>query len=347
MFLFDREKNPDQFVLMPGQLTETQSKLDAGVYNLGVQATGQGPPIFSFNKTTKYDDGMFIEGGVFTQARSLVDRFIKTEMYEARKVMGMMHKIGIIFDGKPGTGKTFLAGQICSQIAKEYNAVCLISTQHKVDYPWIIDNIREFDKDRLIVLVMDEFEKSPARHYSEMLSFLDGSDSKDNVIILATINDITEMPSYLKDRPGRFEHILKFRSDDKLVLKSIITQCIPASYREEFNVELLVKEFTDKSNSNKFGLKNERDDFTVDRLRIVIRDLIAEKIRTKPDAKATDKIPSDMGAQVKLATAAMESVEGTVAKDVSYENLTLEGLEKLIEELDDLYDAKMETEESS
>lgn len=307
MFLFNKEKEPDSYTLVPGQLTETQSKLDAGVYNLHVRVDSQGNPIFNFVKTIKYDNGMFIDGGIFNQARTLVDNFTKPEMYKARSVMSMMHKTGLIFDGKPGTGKTFLAGQICSQMAKEHNAVCLISTQHNVDYPWIIDNIREFDKDRMVILVMDEFEKSSARHYSNMLSFLDGSDSRDNVIILATINDITEMPSYLKDRPGRFEHILKFRSDDKLVLKSIITQCIPDLYKKEFNIELLVKEFTEKSNSNKFGLKNERDDFTVDRLRMVIRDLIAEKIRTKKDAKATEEKSIDVEAQVKLATAAMES----------------------------------------
>ena len=189
MFLFDKEKNPNKFVLVPGQETETQDKLEAGVYNLVLSSTGpMSPPQLSFEKSDKYENGMNIEGGVFTKAHETFNRFVLPEMYKARVEMGMMHKLGVIFDGKPGTGKTFLAGQIAERFAKEHNAIGIISTQHKIDYPGIIDSIREFDKDRLIVLVMDEFEKSSARHYSDMLSFLDGSESRNNVIVIATIN---------------------------------------------------------------------------------------------------------------------------------------------------------------
>ena len=306
MFVFDKVKNPKKFVLMPGQMSETKESLEAGVYNLSVSGGGMSPLIVSFDKTTKYDEGMTIEGGVFTQANTTFDKFVLPEMYEARTAMNMMHKIGVVFDGKPGTGKTFLAGQIASKFAKEHNAIGIISTQHRIDYPGIIDSIRELDKERLIVLVMDEFEKSQARYQSEMLSFLDGTDSKENMIVIATINDISEMPSYLKDRPGRFENILKFRSDDQLILKSIVSQCIPDIYKNDFVVDDLVKEFTSKSNANKFGLKNERDDFTVDRLRVVIRDLIADKI--KANKTVVETVTVDVKAQVELATKAMEPV---------------------------------------
>ena len=283
MFL-SNDKKPNDYILLPGTVDTTNKVLDAGVYNFNLHsADPMSPPTIVFTKTDKYKEGMTIVGGIFTQAQKVFNKFVLKEMYAARKAMDMMHKTGVIFDGKPGTGKTFLAGQIAQRFADEHNAIGIMSTKHTVNYPGIIDSIREFDEDRLIVLVMDEFEKSNARHYSEMLSFLDGTDSRDNVVVIATINDIGEMPSYLKDRPGRFEHILKFKSDDPIILKSIVTQCIPKEFKSDFNVDELIKEFTNKANANKFGLKNERDDFTVDRLRVVIRDLIADKIKEKEE----------------------------------------------------------------
>jgi len=328
MFLFDKSKDPDKFVLMPGQMNETKEKLEAGVYNLNLIPQGMSEPLISFEKTTKYEGGMIIKGGVFDEAHASLDKFAEPEMYEARNDMGMMHKVGVIFDGKPGTGKTFLAGQVCERFAREHNAIGIISTQHKLPYPEIIDSIREFDKDRLIVLVMDEFEKSNARHYTSMLSFLDGSDSRDNIIVIATINDISDMPSYLKDRPGRFENILKFRSDDKLILKSIVTQCIPEKYKKDFNVDTLVTQFTTKSNAERFGLKNERDDFTVDRLRVVIRDLIAGKIK-EHNSKETGTV--DLKAQIKLATQSVKSVDTTPTD--TYDDLTFEALNEFVDGL--------------
>ena len=329
MFLFDKDKNPDKFRLVPGQMTSTVDKLESGVYNLVLEPVPMGPPTVSFEKTVKYDNGMTIVGGVFDKARKAVQKFVLPEMYKAREAMNMMHKIGVVFDGKPGTGKTFLAGQIASTLAAEHNAISIISTDHEISYPGLVDHIREFDKDRLIVIVMDEFEKSRARYHSEMLSFLDGTDSRDNVVVIATINDITEMPSYLKDRPGRFENILKFKSDDKTVLKSIITQCIPDEFKADFDIDMLVKEFTDKNNASKFGLKNDRDDFTVDRLRVVIRDLIADKIKIRDNSVSVNEEE-----QVKLAVAAVESAEESIgdAKDVDLPGVTGEKVELIFEE---------------
>jgi len=309
MFLFDKEKDPNKFILVPGQESETQYKLDAGVYNLALSSNGpMSPPTIAFEKTAKYEDGMNIEGGVFTKARATFEKFIRPEMYEAREAMEMMHKLGVIFDGKPGTGKTFLAGQIASEFAKKHDAVSIVTTDNDINFPALIDSVREFDEDRLIVIVMDEFEKSGATHSSKMLSFLDGTNSKNNVIVIATINDIGQMPSYLKDRPGRFEHILKFKSDDVLILKSIVTQCIPDSFKPDFDVDELVKSFTNKANSNKFGLKNERDDFTVDRLRVVIRDLIADTIKNKSDLAAIETVTVDTVVQKTLAQEGIENV---------------------------------------
>jgi len=332
MFLSDPKVNPDRFILISGKLTESYEKLEAGVYNLGFIGQGpMSPPQPYFEKTTKYDDGMIIEGGVFTKARKSIAKFVKPEMYEARKEMKMLNKLGIIFDGKPGTGKTFLAGQLCSEYAKNNNAIGIISNKHDGEmYADLIDSIREYDKDRLIIIVMDEFEKSRARNSSDMLSFLDGSSSKDNVIVIATINDKSELASYITNRPGRFETILDFKSDDVLILKSMIEQCIPKSFKKSFNVDQLVKEFSNKANANKFGLSNNNDDFTIDRMRMVIRDLIADKIEEKKNSVETITTISSVA---KATEGMIESKESAKLVDENKNKLIEKQMEVLFEEV--------------
>jgi SpoVK/Ycf46/Vps4 family AAA+-type ATPase len=116
------------------------------------------------------------------------------------------------------------------------------------------------------VYVYDEFEKSFDRHDSQLLSFLDGVDSAENIVNIATVNEIKDLPNFVIDRPGRFEKIIEFRADDKTIIKSIVNSIVPKKY----NNETFLKRVFDKveKSSNK----------TVDKVLIIIRDCLSAQI---------------------------------------------------------------------
>jgi len=173
-----------------------------------------------------------------------------------------------MLSGDPGTGKTFLAGQIAQEVCDEYNAIAIMVDKVS-DYSGLIDSIRQADPLRTIVIIIDEFEKSFKSWETEPLSFLDGSKSRDNVMVIATVNDHGLLPGYITDRPSRFEKVFEFDFGDKVVLSNIISSLIPEEWKANIDVKTLTSDLLEQENKS------------IDKIKHIIRDVIANKIEQK------------------------------------------------------------------
>lgn len=99
MFLID--KKSDEFILA-GSLGDTTTKrLEKGMYNLEIRDMGQR---ISFRRNLDYAKGVVINEGIFKEVRETMTEFFTEEMMEARKALSMRNKLGLMFDGDPGTG---------------------------------------------------------------------------------------------------------------------------------------------------------------------------------------------------------------------------------------------------
>lgn len=251
--------------------SNTFLKLNAGVYNLKFQTQGMNKVPY-FEQTDKYTKGVNIDIGVFKDINDYIEMFLSPEMRKAREEMNMMHKLGLLLHGAPGTGKTFLCGQIAESLAKKYNAISIITTEF-TQFDVMVDVLRtNDDPNRLVLIVIDEFEKGVRRvDTSEILSFLDGTTSKDNVIVLATVNDMSELRSYYTERPGRFEGIFEFDMSKEEVTKAIVNSLTPSSFIDKLDTTQIIKNVC----------KGNTKDKTIDNIRILIRNEIAKTFTDK------------------------------------------------------------------
>jgi SpoVK/Ycf46/Vps4 family AAA+-type ATPase len=222
-----------------------------------------------FNKTERYKGSKMIDVGVFKRIQNYLDDFTTEEMYSARKSLKGLHKIGLMLTGDPGTGKTFLAGQLAQKLVDEKGAIALLTNEFwKYDLSKLVDAVRENEPDRMIVVVMDEFEKCSNHQLqdSELLSFLDGSGSRDNIVILALVNSTNNMKDFLLNRPGRFEQIYNFDEKDDEVLIALAKSITPAEFKERIDFDQVISKLVEVKKR------------TVDCIKIAIRDAIAEII---------------------------------------------------------------------
>jgi SpoVK/Ycf46/Vps4 family AAA+-type ATPase len=225
--------------------TETFKTLPSNVYDLVIERSFFGKNIY-LKENDSYKKGAIIKTGIFQRVWDYVESFYSIEKEQARNVLRMKDKLGLMFNGLPGTGKTFLAGQIAQYFVEKENAIGILVNEGDIDFAGLVDSIRRHDLDRKVIIIIDEFEKNYDGRNSKLLSFLDGADSKENVIVIATTNNYTHLPDYLIDRPGRFEQIYNFDEKDNEVLRAMIKSMTPEKYRDRIDFDEIAKQLIDK-----------------------------------------------------------------------------------------------------
>lgn len=239
--------------------TETFKTLPSNVYDLVVERSFFGKNIY-LKENDSYKKGAIIKTGIFQRVWDYVESFYSIEKEQARNVLKMKDKLGLMFNGLPGTGKTFLAGQIAQYFVEKENAIGILVNEGDIDFAGLVDSIRRHDPDRKVIIIIDEFEKNYDGRNSKLLSFLDGADSKENVIVIATTNKYTHLPDYLIDRPGRFEQIFTFDVTEDEVIKSMIKALLPRKYYRAINVGKIIR--TVKQNNIR----------SIDKIRMLIKE---------------------------------------------------------------------------
>ena len=146
---------------------------------------------------------------------SLKDEIQKdfTQFFDSREIYGrygIPWKRGAIFIGPPGNGKTHTLKALINQLGKP----CIYVRSFKAEYGTEQENMGEvFKRARMapsIVVLEDLDSMIDNNNRSFFLNELDGFQSNNGVVVLATTNHPGKLDSSILDRPSRFDRKYHF-----------------------------------------------------------------------------------------------------------------------------------------
>jgi AAA+ superfamily predicted ATPase len=198
------------------------------------------------------DDGSYFESIGSRQKRNLesvflpkeakkniikkIEDFLKSETIERYKRFGVNHKLTIMLEGVPGTGKS----SIITALASHFNFnIALISFTPKMTDVNFMRAMRTWErnndthKERETLLVIEDIDcifkerksNDESRNmvtFSGILNALDGITTCQNQIVIISTNHIENLDPALI-RPGRVDHIMHFDYATKEQIKEMFT----------------------------------------------------------------------------------------------------------------------------
>lgn len=180
---------------------------------------------------------------------------------------------GVMLNGEKGSGKTMLAKNIATELAKQGVPTIVINRD------WTGDGFFKLlqDIDQPCVILFDEFEKVYASDkQEEILTLLDGVFGSKKLYMF-TVNDKWRVDQHMRNRPGRIYYMLDFKGlgaefiveycEDNLTEQKYIDQIVSiASLFGEFNFDMLkalVEEMNryNESPSDALAMLNAKPEF--------------------------------------------------------------------------------------
>lgn len=159
-------------------------------------------------------DTLFFDGNIHQEIKDHIDNWEKCEDVFAKR--GLTHKTGILVHGKPGTGKSTLA----KAIASDLNYVLISIDSSTFDNINLIELTNAINNDDMkAVIFIDELDTifksrdddttdDQKARVNKLLSFLDGVNSPNHAIFVATTNYFNKLDSAVK-RKGRFDKVIE------------------------------------------------------------------------------------------------------------------------------------------
>ncbi|HEY0765497.1 MAG TPA: AAA family ATPase [Pyrinomonadaceae bacterium] len=191
--------------------------------------------LFSSIKNATFEN-LILPYSLMQQVQNDFQQFFDSrEIYERYAIPW---KRGALFIGPPGNGKTHTLKALVNQLAKP----CLYIRSFKTDDETEQENISEvFKRARMMspcVLVLEDLDSMiHSENRSFFLNELDGFQSNNGVVVLATTNHPEQLDPSILDRPSRFDRKYYFELPRENERRAYV-----AKWNQELQLEMRVTE---------------------------------------------------------------------------------------------------------
>lgn len=154
---------------------------------------------------TKSDELFLFSDSLSIKILEEIDLFWKS--YPAFKEKNLVHKRGILLEGPAGTGKSSIVTMLEAQVIKKGGVVFKISDPRNfLDYMvFLHSSFRKIEPDTPIVTILEDIDQYDEME-QQLLDFLDGKNSIDYHVFIATTNNTEALEDNLL-RPSRLDLI--------------------------------------------------------------------------------------------------------------------------------------------
>ena len=165
-------------------------------------------------------DTMFFDGNIKEEILEHIDNWEKCEdIFDKR---GLTHKTGILVYGKPGTGKSTLAKALASELdyslisidTSSFDNINLVELTNAINNDEMKSVIFIDEIDTIFKSRDDDTTDAQKARVNKLLSFLDGVNSPNHAIFIATTNYFDNLDAAVK-RKGRFDKVIELTDISK------------------------------------------------------------------------------------------------------------------------------------
>lgn len=174
-------------------------------------------------------DDIILPEAMVNDIRLTIDSFLKSgDLFRSR---GIPYKRGILFAGAPGNGKTMLCKVIANQSGLPFVMHSLSADPYHSDVDDAFEQALELSPAIICFEDLDLISNSPTR-LGYLLNRLDGIESIEGILVLATTNRPEDIDPALRNRPSRFDRVYRIPIPDSLGRKQMLKKYFCDSLEE-------------------------------------------------------------------------------------------------------------------